>query len=95
MDDSSRKIPRGNHPRESLTVSSRGQITLPAGMRRHLGITPGGAVIVEEREGELRLRPAAVFELELYGDAQIEAWDRADTLTSNERNAILMRLQQA
>jgi hypothetical protein len=36
-----------------------------------------------------------VFELELYGDAQIEAWDRADTLTSNERNAILKRLQQA
>jgi AbrB family looped-hinge helix DNA binding protein len=76
-------------------VSSLGQITLPAGMRRHLGITPGAAVIVEEREGELLLRPAAVFELELYGDAQIEAWDRADTLTSNELNAILKRLQQA
>jgi AbrB family looped-hinge helix DNA binding protein len=33
--------------REVLTVSRRGQITLPAGMRRHLGIAPGGAVIVE------------------------------------------------
>ena len=40
---------------EVLTVSRRGQITLPAGMRLHLGIAPGGAVIVEECEGELRL----------------------------------------
>jgi hypothetical protein len=31
--------------REVLTVSSRGQITLPAEMRRHFGIEPGGAVI--------------------------------------------------
>ena len=43
---------------EVLTVSRRGQITLPAGMRLHLGIAPGGAVIVEECEGELRLKPA-------------------------------------
>ena len=27
--------------RETLIVSSRGQITLPAGMRKHLGIAPG------------------------------------------------------
>ena len=32
--------------REVLTVSSLGQITLPAGMRKHLGIEPGGALIV-------------------------------------------------
>ena len=46
--------------REVLTLSRRGQIALPAGMRRHLGIAPGGAVIVEECEGELRLKPDAV-----------------------------------
>jgi len=28
--------------REVLTVSSRGQITFPAEMRRHRGIEPGG-----------------------------------------------------
>jgi bifunctional DNA-binding transcriptional regulator/antitoxin component of YhaV-PrlF toxin-antitoxin module len=27
--------------REVVAVSSRGQITLPAGMRKHLGIQPG------------------------------------------------------
>ena len=81
--------------REVLAVSSRGQITLPAGMRRHLGIQPGGAVIVEEWEGELRLKPAAVLEVELYTDEQIAAWDREDALSPQERQRILQRMQQS
>ncbi|WP_259700948.1 AbrB/MazE/SpoVT family DNA-binding domain-containing protein [Synechococcus sp. CS-1324] len=74
-------------------MSSRGQITLPAGMRRHLGIAPGGVVIVEELDGELRLKPAEVLEQEFYSDAQIEEWDRADRLSVSARNTILRRLQ--
>ncbi len=81
--------------REVLAVSSRGQITLPADMLRHLGIQPGGAVIVEEWEGELRLKPAAVLEVELYSDDQIAAWDREDALSPQERRQILKRMQQS
>jgi AbrB family looped-hinge helix DNA binding protein len=81
--------------REILTVSSRGQITLPAGMRKHLGIAPGGALIVEECDGELRLKPAAVLEFEHYSDDQIDEWDRADSLSADERRQILERLQRA
>lgn len=80
--------------REVLTVSNRGQVTLPAGMRKHLGIRPGGAVIVEECGGELRLKPAVVLEVESYSDAQIADWDRADALSTDERRRILERLQQ-
>ena len=79
--------------REVLTVSSRGQITLPAEMRRQLGIEPGGAVIVEDFGGELRLKPAAVLEVELFGDEAIAEWDQADALTDQERQQILKRLQ--
>ncbi|MCT0227579.1 MAG: AbrB/MazE/SpoVT family DNA-binding domain-containing protein [Cyanobacteria bacterium] len=86
---------RPNGLREVLMVSSRGQVTLPAEMRRHLGIEPGGAVIVEECEGELRIKPAALIEVETYNDDQIAAWDRADILGPKERGQILARLQQA
>ena len=86
---------RPNGLREVLMVSSRGQVTLPAEMRRHLGIEPGGAVIVEECEGELRIKPAALTEVETYNDDQIAAWDRADVLGPKERGQILARLQQA
>jgi len=76
-----------------LTVSSRGQITLPAEMRRHLGIEPGGAVIVEDCGGELRLKPAAVLEVDLYSDEEIAEWDQVDALSDQERQEILKRLQ--
>jgi len=79
--------------REVLTASSRGQITLPAEMRRHLGIEPGGAVIVEDCGGELRLKPAAVLEVELYSDEDIAEWDQADALSDQERQQILERLK--
>ena len=78
--------------RETLIVSGRGQITLPAGMRKHLGLTPGSAVIVEERDGQLMLKPAAVLEIDTYSDAQIADWDREDVLTADERKRILARL---
>jgi antitoxin PrlF len=79
--------------RETLIVSGRGQITLPAGMRKHLGIAPGSALIVEERDGELMLKPAAVLSIDTYSDVQITDWDREDVLSADERQRILARLQ--
>lgn len=81
--------------RETLIVSSRGQITLPASMRKHLGIEPGGAVIIEESAGVLTLKPAAILEVERYSDEQIAEWDREDSLTPAERKSILDRLRKA
>ncbi|MBK6743670.1 MAG: AbrB/MazE/SpoVT family DNA-binding domain-containing protein [Hydrogenophilales bacterium] len=78
---------------ETLIVSNRGQITLPAAMRKHLGIVPGGAVIIDERNGELTVKPAAVLEIEPYSDEQITRWDAEDALSAGERQRILARLQ--
>ena len=79
--------------RETLIVSSRGQITLPARIRTQLGLGPGSAVIIEERNGEMTLKPAAVLEIDTYTDAQIADWDRDDVLSRDERKRILTRLQ--
>lgn len=81
--------------RETLIVSSRGQITLPVDMRKQLGIGPGCAVIIEERDGELSLRPAAVLPMDSYSDQQITEWDEEDALSAGERQRILARLQGA
>lgn len=86
---------QGEAQREVLSVSSRGQITLPASMRKHLGIQPGGAVIIEECDGELRLKPAAVLEVEFYSDEQIASWDLEDELSPQERLQILQRMQRS
>lgn len=39
------------------TVSSKGQVTLPAAMREKLGIQPGSRIRFELREHELVVRP--------------------------------------
>jgi antitoxin PrlF len=79
--------------RASLTVSSRGQITLPAQIRKRMGIASGGVVILEEREGEVSLRPAAVLEIETYSDADIARWDADDSLNEAERANILNKIE--
>ncbi len=41
-----------------LTLSSKGQIVLPAPMRRRLHLKPRSKMEIEERDGGLFLRPA-------------------------------------
>ena len=76
----------------NIVVSGRGQITLPASMRRRLGIKAGGVLVVEDREGELVLRPAAVVELDSYTDEEVVRWEREDRLAPGERSRILKKL---
>lgn len=78
--------------RENAVVSSRGQITLPAGIRKRLGIKAGGVVIIEDRDGELVVRPAAVVAVDSYSDRQIAEWEEADRLAQGERETIRRRL---
>ena len=80
--------------RLNLLVSSRGQITLPASVRKRLGIQSGGIVTLEEKDNILVLRPAAVVEMETYSDEEIAQWDKEDHLEPPERNALLKRLRK-
>ncbi len=81
--------------RETVIVSSRGQLTLPAGLRKRFGIQAGGPVIIEDRNGEIVLKPAFVMEVELYSDEQIAAWDHADGLDDGKRAALKLRLSSS
>lgn len=80
--------------RQTLIVSSRGQITLPAEVRKQFGIKSGEPVIIEERNGELVLKPAAVLEVEMYTPEQVAAWDREDRLDDAERQRMLASLKK-
>jgi antitoxin PrlF len=78
--------------KQTLVVSNRGQLTLPARLRRRFGIKDGGPIILEERGNELVLKPAMVLEVDMYTDAQIAAWDEVDRLGDGERERISQRL---
>ena len=79
---------------ETLVVSSRGQITLPA-LRKRLGIKSGDVVILEDRGNEVVLKPGIVLEIQHYSDEQIAQWDAEDKLSDQERAEILDTLATA
>jgi antitoxin PrlF len=80
--------------RQNLLVSNRGQITLPASVRKRLGIQSGGIVTCEEKDNAVVLRPAAVVEIETYSDEEVARWDKEDRLEPAERKAFLKRLRK-
>lgn len=79
---------------ETLIVSNRGQITLPAATRKRLGIEGGDIVILEDRGNEIVLKPGVVLEVEIYSDEQVAAWDAADKLDEAERKRIVNAITQ-
>ena len=73
----------------TLVVSNRGQVTLPAAMRKRFGIKGGDVMILEDRGSEIVLKPGVVLELDLYDDEQIAQWDADDRLDDDERKSIV------
>lgn len=74
--------------KEHLSISSKGQVTLPAAMRQALGLDGQAIVTAEIREGRIVLSPAMVVETEIWPDADVAAWEEADTFAPGERQAL-------
>ncbi len=81
--------------KENLMVSTKGQITLPAAMRRALGLRDNAIVTAEQLGGRIVLTPAMVVETEIYPDADVEAWRQSDTLTKRVREDLTRKLKKA
>ena len=62
----------------TLTVTSRGVVTLPAKLRQSLGIKADDQLIAETTPEGLLLRPAVTLPVEIYSDKRIREFDRAE-----------------
>ena len=78
--------------KETLLLSDKGQITLPAWMRKALGLGKSAMLTAEQVGGKIVLTPAIVIETELYSDEQIAEWDRADAFNAKERQKATSKL---
>ena len=62
----------------TLNVNSRGTLTLPRAVRKVLGVSDGGIVMLKFDGAGFTLQPAATFPIELYNDARVAEFDEAD-----------------
>jgi len=62
----------------TLTMTSRGVVTLPAKIRRELGLTADDQIIAETTPEGLLLRPAVTLPVEIYSDERIEEFDEEE-----------------
>lgn len=67
-----------------VQLSSRGQVTLPAPVRKALGLHSGDAFRVQVMDGRVVLEPVEVLPVELYTDERVEEFERAAALTDEE-----------
>lgn len=68
-----------------VKLGKKGQLSLPAGVLRKLGLEGAATLIVEATDdGAVVLRPAAVYPIELYSDARVKGFEKANRLTAVE-----------
>ena len=71
-----------------VPISKRGTITLPPALRRRFGLgTENPLVIIEERDGELVLRPAVAVAVRDLPKAVVERWIQEDEAGMREFEA--------
>ena len=62
----------------TLTMTSRGVVTLPAKLREALGLKADDQLIAETTPEGLLLRPAVTLPVEIYGDKRVAEFDAAE-----------------
>jgi AbrB family looped-hinge helix DNA binding protein len=61
-----------------LTMTSRGVLTLPAKLRKAIGLRPGDPILAEATDEGLLLRPAAALPIEMYSTEREAEFDREE-----------------
>lgn len=63
----------------TVTISSRGVITLPAKLRRELGLRADDQLIAESTPEGLLLRPAVTLPVEMYNEERVREFDESES----------------
>lgn len=71
----------------TLTINSRGVVTLPAKLRQAMGLKTDDQLIAETTPQGLLLRPAVTLPLELYTQERVQEFDEAEA----ELSAVLRK----
>lgn len=68
---------------ETVTLGSKGQVSIPKPALQRLGLAGGELLIVETTaDGAIVLRPAAVYPIEIYSDERVSEFLAEDAMSA-------------
>ncbi len=66
---------------EMVKLGRRGQVSIPKGVLKRLGIEGEVPLLVETTaDGAILLRPAAVYPIEIYNEERVREFEEADRM---------------
>lgn len=65
-------------------LSGRGTVTLPAEVRRSLGLTEGDVLGVSVKDGRIVLTPSVVTPVELYSEERVAEFAASSEMTEDD-----------
>ncbi|MGV1006162.1 MAG: AbrB/MazE/SpoVT family DNA-binding domain-containing protein [Candidatus Nanopelagicales bacterium] len=78
-----------------VQISPRGQVTLPAEVRRFLALQGGDSVEVSVEEGRIVLQPVMTLPIRLYSDEDLAMFSEAAEMTPAELGQAVRRWREA
>jgi AbrB family looped-hinge helix DNA binding protein len=79
-----------------VRLGKKGQVSLPAGVLRKLGLQGEAATLTVEatEDGALVLRPAAVYPVEIYSGERLKEFEDANRLSPKEAARVARALKR-
>jgi AbrB family looped-hinge helix DNA binding protein len=76
-----------------IKLGKKGQVSIPQGVLRQLGIAPDSPLLVETTDdGAIVLRQVSVHPVEMYSDARIAEFESENALTPAQRRKFAPRI---
>ena len=68
----------------TIKMGKRGTLVLPAKLRKQFGLEDGSLLVTEAKDGEIRIRPAYVYEPEVWSDEERSFFILVNSMTQEE-----------
>ncbi len=78
----------------TIKMGKRGTLVLPAKLRKQFGLEDGSLLITEAKDGEIRIRPAFVFEGEVWTPQRKAYLTLINTMTQEEYDRVAELLRE-
>src|ERR1700677_3744841 len=78
----------------TIKMGQRGTIVLPAKLRKQFGLGDGSLLVTEAKDGEIRIRPAYVYEPEVWSPEETAYFILINSLTKEEWDRNLPEVQK-